>query len=202
MNQLLYAFMLIASMLAGPQPVAQQQAEKVAAEKAVSIKMSEPFRVQYGQAASGREVQVAIDGHVKNTFAGKLIFGDGNSTWTSVCADVRAPISNGQTFAVRTRSSKSLSERVARAGNIVAKYFKQARTPDQCAGLQLAVWEALEDGGDKPNFAQGHFQARASSAVMEKADEYYDGIWIGDEAVFFESSQGDGGGQSQLTSRT
>lgn len=201
MDQLLYMFLLIASMLAGPQPVAQQ-VDKIAPEKAITVKTSEPFRIRYGQAASGREVQVAIDGEAKTTFAGKLIFGDGNSTWTSVCADVRAPISNGQTFAVRSRSSRSASERVARAGNIVAKYFKQARTPDQCAALQLAVWEALEDGGDKPNFYGGHFQARASKAVMDDAEVFYDGIWVGDEAVFFEAGQGEGGGQGQLTAKT
>src|SRR3954469_7268018 len=101
MHQLIFAFVFFASLF--PQP----------------------FRVQYVQGASGQSVQVLIDGrHVETTFAGKLGFRDGKRSWTSVCADLRSPIANGQYFPVRALKSSEAGGRIARAGNIVAKYFK------------------------------------------------------------------------------
>lgn len=113
----------------------------------------QPFAIQFELAVSGRTVTVCIDGRsVETTFAGKLGFRDANHEWQSVCADVRSPVSGGQIYRVQNFSSTLYGGNVARAGNIVAKYFYAAQTPDQCAGLQIAVWKALEDGTDEPDF--------------------------------------------------
>jgi hypothetical protein len=178
-----------------------------AALVAGALPQSQPFKVQFVRGAVGQAVQVSIDGgHVKTTFAGKLGFRDGTRSWTSVCAAVRSPISNGQYFAVRALPSSKVGGTVALAGNIVAKHFDSATTADQCAGLQLAVWEAIEDGGDHADFSRGHFQARATRNAMAYAVKYYEAIAEKGEAAFLQTGQGGGsgddsdGGQDQISS--
>lgn len=159
----------------------------------------QPVQVQFAKSLVGRQVTVCIDGRqTKQTFAGKLGFRDQKRSWQSLCADVRSPMVNGQLFRVLPASSAKFGGRVALAGNIVAKYFYQAKTADQCAGLQLAIWEAVEDGGEKADFGTGRFMAMASDVTMDFAEMYYDAISQTGDAAFL---QGDGG-QSQLSSNT
>jgi hypothetical protein len=167
---------------------------------AVTFFASQPAApVQYGGSVSGIKVTICLDGqNVEETFAGKLGFRDGSSQWTSVCADVRTPISQGQIFGVRLLHSSKLGGRVQLAGNIVAKFFKAAQTPEQCAGLQLAVWKALEDGTPDPDFTDGHFEARAPISVLKYASYYYQAINTPGDAIYLMSAaqgQSSGGGQ-------
>ena len=98
-------------------------------------------------------------------------------------------------------SSLKAGGRIALAGSIVAKYFDAARTPDQCAGLQLAVWEAVEDGGPHANFGAGRFRVRATMDALDYAEDFYDAIRDAQqEAAFLQG--GSDGGQSQLSSTT
>ncbi|AIE86729.1 hypothetical protein OP10G_3361 [Fimbriimonas ginsengisoli Gsoil 348] len=165
---------------------------------------SQPFPVRFVRSAIGRPVTVSIDGRLETTFAGKLGFQDAGRSWMSVCADVRSPISQGQFFQVRAVSAGSVGGRIAAAGHIVARFFKSAQTPDQCAGLQLAVWEVLEDGGQQPNFLAGHFQASATPAALEYAAEYYQAANDDGDAIYLQTGngQGGGGGQGQLSTLT
>lgn len=160
----------------------------------------QPIKVQFAQIGVGRNVTVIIDGRAKNTFAGKLNFREQNRSWQSVCAEVRKPITAGQIFSLRPVNSQKVGGNVALAGNIVAKYFDSAKTPDQCAALQLAVWEAVEDGGKSPNFQQGRFRAMATPAVLHHAEDFYQAINEAKEAAYLETAQG--GGQGQLSSLT
>jgi hypothetical protein len=165
---------------------------------AKSVMAWQPFPIQFAQSVSGRTVSVCLDGRqVKTTFAGKLVLKDGKFARFSVCADVRAPVVRGQVYPVRPMFSKSAGVTVALAGNIVAKYFRHAQTADQCAGLQLAVWEAIEDGGPVANFAAGRFQARANEYALRFAQEYYQAIEENGDALFLQA--GNGNGQSQIT---
>jgi hypothetical protein len=138
-----------------------------------ALSFGETMTVQFAKSLIGRTVLLSIDGHVERTFAGKLGFYDATSSWTSVCANVRGPIVSGQYFDVELMDSSKVGGNITKAGNIVGKYFNEAKTPDQCAGLQLAVWEAIEDGGDEPDFQNGHFQAQASPSVIGYAQKYY-----------------------------
>jgi len=138
---------------------------------------------------SGRHVTICLDGRkVETTFAGKLGFRDRRNEWTSVCGAVRVPIMKGQYTTFRALDSRSVGRNISKAGNIVGNCFSAARTPDQCAGLQIAVWEALEDGGDRPNFFGGHFQVRADNAVLNIAQEYYATIAQDKGATYLESA--------------
>jgi hypothetical protein len=133
------------------------------------------FPIQFAHGLAGREVMICIDGKVEKTFAGKMGFRDQAHAWSSVCADVRSPVGAGETFTVQALSTATVGGNYAMAGNIVAKYFNRAQAPDECAGLQLAVWKVIEDGYESPNFLSGHFQAQASPAVMIFAREFYAG---------------------------
>lgn len=145
--------------------------------------------VQFGKSYLGRNVTVLLDGRqLKSTFAGKLAFRDDKGSWLSVCADVRRPIIQRQTTRVMPRESSRVGGHVTLAGNIVARYFKSAQTADQCAGLQLAVWEALEDGGVVANFGSGKFQASANAASLNWAAQYYQAIETPGNALYLDTT--------------
>lgn len=160
--------------------------------------------VQFSGQVRGQTVTVCLDGRfVETTFAGKLSFRDANRRWISVCADVRAPISGGQRYVVGPVNSRLVGGGVTLAGNIVAKWFNAAQSAEQCAGLQLAVWEAIEDGGLAADFSSGRFQAKASPVALAYARKYYQAAGEDGEAVFLQAQgggAGGGGGQSQISS--
>ncbi len=166
------------------------------ASQAVASWQAHP--IKYVGFASGQNVTVCIDGsEVKHTAAGKMGFTDGWRTWYSVCAAVRSPVSDGQVYRVRSWRTSVLGSNYAKAGRIVARYFNEARSPAQCAGLQLAVWEAIEDGGPVADFGHGRFQAQGTPAAMAFADQYY--LAIGDEGQGVYLQTGDDGGQGQIS---
>jgi hypothetical protein len=161
----------------------------------------QPIPVQFARSIAGQSVTVYLDGwQVKSTFAGKLGFQDRLGSWFSVCANVRAPMARGQAFYVHPKLSASMGGNFAKAGNIVAKYLATAQTPEQCAGLQLAVWEAIEDGGAKADFSGGKFMARGSANAITYAEMYYASVAALDEEtdpVYLEPATA--AGQAQLT---
>ncbi len=98
-------------------------------------------------------------------------------------------------YAVQNLSSNRYGGNVALAGNIIARYFYVAQTDDQCAGLQLAVWKALEDGTEQADFLSGRFQAKASPAVLAYASLYYKAIGTSGNAIYLQAGGAQGGGQ-------
>jgi hypothetical protein len=179
-----------------------------------AVTSPQPTLVRFQETTVGRMVKICLDGEtVETTFAGKMHFQDQDTSWDSVCADVRSPVSAGQFFYVVPQKSAKFGGNVAKAGNIVAKYFKAAQTPDQCAGLQIAVWKTLEDGADYPSFLSGRFQVRAGAAAMFFAAQYYQGADDDGNALYLQTLGGGqdggqsgggqggqgGGGQGQLT---
>ena len=153
--------------------------------------------VQYTNSTLGRTVTVCIDGQkVETTFAGRLAFRDQTHGWFSYCADVRSPVHTGQTYSVRVQNTTKMSSNVRRAGNIVSRYFYSAKTADECAAIQLAVWEAIEDGGQEADFTAGAFQTRASVPVLTLAQQMYQGGSQDGNAVLLVAG---GAGQSQIT---
>jgi len=158
----------------------------------------QPSMIQFVGHGQGKEVVVCLDGKtIKKTFAGKLVHRDRTSSWNSVCADVRSPVSAGQFFWVRPRMTTSLGRNVAFAGNIVAKHLTGAKTPDQCAGLQLAVWEAIEDGGLVADFGSGRFMAQANENALAWASSYYGAVASASTALLLQTTP-NGNGQSQM----
>jgi hypothetical protein len=158
---------------------------------------ADKFTVQFAEGAQGKTVAISVDGQVRQTFAGKLGLRSENASWLSVCANVRKHISGGQYFGIELLDSTEAGANLKKAGNIVAKYFHEAQTPEQCAALQLAVWEALEDGGAAPDFYTGKFAVRADPITMAYAEKYYTAVAVAGKAKYLRAT--DGGSQSQLT---
>ena len=142
--------------------------------------------VQYAAAYQGKVVQVRTDEGIRRTYAGKMMFHSEGGTWCSVCANIHKHIGGGDIVQMHLHSSKDVGGNIAKAGNIVARFFNEATSPEQCAGLQLAVWEALEDGGNTPDFQNGHFAAQSDAITMAYAMNYYAAVNTAADAVYFE----------------
>lgn len=165
---------------------------------AASQAPAKPVMVQNAKTIGGRTVKVCLDGRkVETAFAGMMGFRSQTSTWGSFCADVRSPIRQGQTLGMVPTSSKKLSANYQRAAAIVAVGFDSVRSADQAAGMQVAIWEAIEDNGSQPNFQGGRFQVVASQAVLSYAQQYYAAGRGKKEAVFLVPT--DGRSQAQVT---
>lgn len=93
-------------------------------------------------------------------------------------------------FYVQPYNTSTYIGNIRKAGNIVAKYFNEAQTPEQCAGLQIAVWEALEDGGSSPDFFSGKFQVQADPASIVYAEHYYTAVNTPGQATMLQSTSG------------
>lgn len=158
----------------------------------------QPFPVQFAAELRGEQVYVSIDGgRPKATFAGQLGFIDRNGrTVASHCCDVRSPVRMEQIFSVQMMSTKAFGGNVTKAGNIVAKHFASVRTKAQAAGMQLAVWEAVEDGNPNPDYAQGHFRAAASDEALRHAHIYYQAVGEAGNSVLLRTTNKNG--QSQI----
>lgn len=165
---------------------------------AASQAPAKPVTVQYARTIGGRTVKICLDGRkVETAYAGMMGFRSQTSTWGSFCADVRSPIRQGQTLAMVPTSSSRLSTNYQRAASIVAVGFDTIKSADQAAGMQLAIWEAIEDSGPQANFQSGRFQVIASQAVISYAQQYYAAGRGKKEAVFLVPI--DGRSQAQIT---
>lgn len=156
-----------------------------------------PFRIQFVRSVAGMNVEVLLDGqHLKTSSAGRLYIRSATNSAGSYCGDIRSPMRSGQYFSVVQRNSKDVGGNIAKAGNIVAAGFHKARTQAECAALQLAIWEAVEDGGKTPDFSNGHFAVRAPSDVLALAGEFYKAVSTPAAAIYLQTG---GDGQSQFT---
>ena len=154
--------------------------------------------IRYVRSDIGTTVTISLDGgRDQPEYAGKLGFQQGNRAWQSVCANVRSPM-GGAAFPVKLLSSSKFGGNVAKAGNIVSACFNYAHTPAQCAGLQVAVWKALEDGTTQADFSSGHLRVSASPDVMSYARQYYKASGKKGEAVYLQTCDTKPGGQDQL----
>lgn len=138
-----------------------------------TLALSDGYVMQFVRSVCGKNVTVMIDGKVEVTFAGKMGFRGPNSSWLSVCGDIRTPVCEGQFCEFAPRDTSAVGGNMAKAGNIVAKYFNAAKTREQCAGLQIAVWEALEYGDAALANPNGCFQVQADQATLAYAEKYY-----------------------------
>lgn len=140
-------------------------------------------------------------------FAGKLKFNDSLNAcgvgfnFLTVCADLQHTIGTGNQWNPTCTLTGSMSANYALAGNIVDQYFNSAVLNPDCAGLQLAVWEAIYDGGvfDLNN---GNVQATGSAGALAAAAFYYNNVSSTNSAMFiddFNQVPGTFIGQGQLT---
>ena len=95
---------------------------------------------------------------------------DGVGPIEAYCVDLDHSISSGMSWNVNVLELGSHPEgavNVALAKNVLASNYFSVSTNNQGAALQLAVWDALYDGGD--GLTTGGFQARNMSAGLISA---------------------------------
>lgn len=106
--------------------------------------------------------------------AGRLNFTDGTNNFDTYCANALTFLNGG--FNTYTPSSVDLSgaSNLSLAGRILANSFDTATTADEQAGLQLALWSAIYDGGASFDANGTNFKVSGVNAnALNFASSYY-----------------------------
>jgi hypothetical protein len=159
----------------------------------------------------GDSVTIKNNGTSENVFAGQLNLqiygGTGYSQleyqYDTYCVDLQHTISPGAQFLVNPQST---STGLNMGGQIAYLYDKYAlglygssyvlNTNDQVAGLQIAIWNLLDDSSYTLQTSSGNFQLTTTGAMATDAQTYLtDASTHSDYAMWLSEVSG---GQSQL----
>lgn len=139
-------------------------------------------------------------GSFTNLYAGSLKFTDGSETIFTYCADPVAVLNSGFNSYSAGLVDLGGSSSMSLAGKILASNYLNANSADEQAGLQLAIWSALLDGGPAFNANGANFKVNNVNAnALNFASNYFaSAVDPGDVLVTLYSSSANGA-QSQLT---
>lgn len=158
------------------------------------------LNLTFNNVTPGLSGQVKLNGANKNVGIGKLNFTKSTGgTLTAVCVDLNATLNgSSHSYTVTQTNSAITSAGIDLAGRIVAAHFNSAITNQQAAALQLAVWEAVYDGGSVFTASSGAFQLNDSNlnSLVPTASLYYQAITNPAKAWSFTTTAN--GGQNQL----
>lgn len=139
-------------------------------------------------------------GAFTSLYAGSLKFTDGTETIFTYCADPLSVLnSNFNTYSSSLVDLDGASS-MSLAGKILATNYQTADTAEEQAGMQLAIWSALLDGGPAFNANGTNFKVNnVSASALNFASSYFaSAVNPGDTFVTLFSSNA-AGAQSQLT---
>ncbi len=172
-----------------------------------AVAQADPLKFTGTNLSNTRSGSITVNGEgPRNVMIGKLNFTTGTSTIETYCADALRTLNTSfhdyTSLTVDTQASGNL----ALAGRIIAKSYDGANTADQQAGLQLAIWSALYDGGTSFTANGSNFEVDGvSGGVLSYASTYYSQgknyIVPATKLVTLYSSQAHGA-QSQMTVST
>ena len=119
---------------------------------------------------------------------------------STYCADALSRLNSASNSYNVSQLNLSLNTNLGKAGTILANNQAGAITAAQQAGLQLAVWEAIYDGGATFDASNAGFKAQnVSSEILGFASQYYATYsTTPTNSVTYFGSTG-AGGQSQMT---
>ncbi|MBN8689812.1 MAG: PEP-CTERM sorting domain-containing protein [Armatimonadetes bacterium] len=140
-----------------------------------------------------------------NVKVGALLFTNGSATLKTYCADATSFLDHSFHGYSSLTLSQNGNTNQAKAARIIAKYFDTATSKDQQAGLQLAIWSALYNGGTAFSAVGPTFKAwNVNSSSLNYAAQYFgaanQGASLNKVVTFYQTSAQ--GGQSQLTVST
>ncbi len=144
---------------------------------------------------------VSVNGGAFSTlYAGSLKFTDGTETLYTYCADPLATLNSSFNTYSAGLVDLSGSGSMSLAGKILATNYFNASSADEQAGLQLAIWSALLDGGPAFDANGANFKVNNVNAnALNFASNYFSSaVDPGDVLVTLYSSSANGA-QSQLT---
>jgi hypothetical protein len=90
--------------------------------------------------------------------------------FNSYCVDLNHSIEVGQNFLANLRSTNDGLKNGGKIAYLYNTFGLGTLGNTQAAGLQLAIWKVLVDGGGA--FNQGNFQALASASALQQANDY------------------------------
>lgn len=167
---------------------------------ALLASMASAYDLQYSHLSPGGSGSVILNGNTKNVGIGILNFNrpSPQPQLSAVCAELTSTLNSS--FHVYDRVIVGAgSTNLDMAARIVSKHFLDAKTDNKKAmGLQLAVWEALYDGGGSYSSMTGNFKTTGLDATASSwAATYYSAYLEPGQAYFYSSTAA--GSQDQLT---
>lgn len=126
----------------------------------------------------GDNATISVNGNNENVFAGLFSVSltgapvEYPTAFNSLCVDLFHSISQGDSWEVNlTPLPNPNLNNSGRAAYLYTTYSNSAATNDDAAGLQLAVWDIVTDGGD--GLSTGNFQAsNVPSGAVTAANNY------------------------------
>lgn len=144
----------------------------------------------------GSSGSVKFFGNDKNVGQGILHFNVAPSgSLSSVCAELGSTL-DGNFHQYTISMAGAGNTNVDKAARIVARHFSSVVDNTTAAALQLAVWEALYDGGATFGGASGNFQIVGPTAALADAQNFYSAIDTPGVARWYVSTEG--GSQDQF----
>jgi len=154
--------------------------------------------------ANSASIQVMPKSPV-NVKVGALLFTNGSATLKTYCADATSFLDHSFHGYSSVTLSQNGSSNQSKAARIIAKYFDVADTKDKQAGLQLAIWSALYNGGTAFSAVGPTFKvSNINNSSLNYAAQYFgaanQGASLNKVVTFYQTSAQ--GGQSQMTVTT
>lgn len=139
-------------------------------------------------------------GSFTNLYTGSLKFTDGTDTIFTYCADPTAVLNTNFNSYTAGLVDLNGSSSMSLAGKILATNYLDADTADEQAGMQLAIWSAILDGGPAFNANGTNFKVNnVSASALNFASTYFaSAANLGDTFVTLYNSSANGA-QAQLT---
>jgi len=135
-----------------------------------------------------------------SVYAGQINFTSSSGSLSTYCADALSRLNGASNSYAVSQLDLSQNTNLGKAGTILANNQAGATSAAQQAGLQLAVWEAIYDGGATFDASNAGFKAKnVSSEILGFASQYYAtySTTPTNSVTYFGTNQA--GGQSQMT---
>lgn len=147
-----------------------------------------------------KTASISVNGSAfTSVYAGQINFSSSTGSLSSYCADALSFLDKTSNSYTASALTLTPNTNLGKAGTIIANNQATALTAAQQAGLQLAVWEAIYDGGSTFDASGAKFKAKnVSSEILGFASQYY-GTYCDtptNSVTYFGTSEK--GGQSQL----
>ncbi len=151
--------------------------------------------------SNAESVKISINGGSFNSvLVGELTFSSSGGSLSTYCVDALSPLGSSAKSYTVSELVQTPTTGLGKAATILANFQSSATTAAQQAGLQLAIWEALYDGGSTFDANSAGFKVTgASSEALSFASTYYNSFDkpTNLDVTFYCTNQA--GGQSQIT---
>lgn len=143
---------------------------------------------------------ITVSGTTKSVYLGAIKFKEGSNFLTTYCVDPLNALNGSNNPYDKSILNTGDGTGLGLAGKILAANFTSAKTANEQAALQLAIWSALEDNGTSFNASGTNFKANNfSTTVLGLASTYYTkGFTTTPTAQVNFYKAGGAGGQSQI----